>query len=225
MWDVSGDDTRMADKWPKVIRDPVHNIVPFEDRKWDRLLLQLVNSKEFQRLRRIKQLGVSNFVFPGADHTRFANSIGVMHTARMFLDRIKAGLGKDITDEQRTAVLAAALLHDIGHGPFSHAFEKVTGEHHERRTREVITDRTTEVNKALRRFGRKLPDLIDNFFSEDIEETSKDGGQVPAYLTQIVSSQLDADRFDYLLRDSYATGTDYGRFDLKWLLQNLFLDE
>ena len=67
--------------------------------------------------------------------------------------------------------------------------------------------------------------MIDNFFSEDVEENSKDGGQIPAYLTQIVSSQLDADRFDYLLRDSFATGTDYGRFDLKWLLQNLFLDE
>jgi HD superfamily phosphohydrolase len=215
----------MSDKWPKVIRDPVHNIVPFEDKKWDRLLLQLINTKEFQRLRRIKQLGVSNFVFPGADHTRFAHSIGVMHTARMFLDRITGGLGKKISQEQRTAVLAAALLHDIGHGPFSHAFEKVTGEHHEKRTREIITDRTTEVNKALTKCGKKLPEMIDNFFSEDVEENSKDGGPIPAYLTQIVSSQLDADRFDYLLRDSYATGTGYGRFDLKWLLQNLFLDE
>ena len=215
----------MSEKWPKVIRDPVHNIVPFEDTKWDRLLLQLINAREFQRLRRIKQLGVSNFVFPGADHTRFAHSIGVMHTARMFLDRISAVLGRRINREQRTAVLAAALLHDIGHGPFSHAFEKVTTEHHEKRTREIITDGTTEVNKALTKSGKKLPEMIDNFFSEDVEENSKDRGPIPAYLTQIVSSQLDADRFDYLLRDSYATGTDYGRFDLKWLLHNLFLDE
>ena len=123
-WERDG----MSEKWPKVIRDPVHNIVPFEDRKWDRLLLQLINTKEFQRLRRIKQLGVSNFVFPGADHTRFAHSIGVMHTARMFLDRIAIGLGK-ITQEQRTAVLAAALLHDIGHGPFSHALKRSRGKH------------------------------------------------------------------------------------------------
>ena len=74
----------MSDKWPKVIRDPVHNIIPFEDRPWDRRLLRLINAKEFQRLRRIKQLGVSNLVFPGADHTRFAHCIGVMHTAKMF---------------------------------------------------------------------------------------------------------------------------------------------
>ncbi len=215
----------MSDRWPKIIRDPVHNIIPFDDNQWDRLLLELINAREFQRLRRIRQLGVSNFVFPGADHTRFAHSIGVMHTARMFLDRIATGLGRQITEEQRTAVLAAALLHDVGHGPFSHAFEKITGEHHEKRTREIITDPTTEVNKALRRCDPALPDIIDDFFSEDIEEASEDGGRVPAYLAQIVSSQLDADRFDYLLRDSYATGTDYGRFDLKWLLQNLFLDE
>ena len=216
----------MSEKWPKVIRDPVHNMVPFEDKKWDRLLLRLINAKEFQRLRRIKQLGVSNFVFPGADHTRFAHSIGVMQTARLFLDRLTAGLGKKITAEQRTTVLAAALLHDVGHGPFSHAFEKVTGEHHEKRTREIITDQSTEVNKALKEFGAKsLPDRIDRFFSEDVEENARDSGRIPPYLTQIVSSQLDADRFDYLLRDSLATGTDYGRFDLRWLLQNLFLDE
>ena len=144
----------------------------------------------------------------------------------MFLDRMTGGLGRKITNEQRTTVLAAALLHDVGHGPFSHAFEKVTGEHHEKRTREIITDESTEVNKVLKKFGAKsLPERIDNFFSRDVEENSKDSGQIPTYLTQIVSSQLDADRFDYLLRDSLATGTDYGRFDLRWLLQNLFLDE
>ncbi len=211
----------MSDKWPKVIRDPVHNIIPFEDRPWDRLLLSLINAKEFQRLRRIKQLGVSNFVFPGADHTRFAHCIGVMNTAKMFLDRLETVLGKSFPEDQRTAVLTAALLHDVGHGPFSHAFEKITGEDHEKRTREIITDKSTEVNKKL----GELADVLDNFFSEDVDEGTSEQGGLPRYLTQIVSSQLDADRFDYLLRDSYATGTDYGRFDLRWLMQNLFLQE
>ncbi len=215
----------MSTKWPKVIRDPVHNIVPFEDSPCDRLLLELINTKEFQRLRRIKQLGVGDLVFPGAEQTRFAHSIGVMHIARMFLDRITGVLGRRINEVERSAVLAASLLHDIGHGPFSHALEKITGERHEKRTRDIIRDDTTEVNQRLRKLDPGFPDLLDEFFCEDVEEGSTEGPGILGYLTQIVSSQLDADRFDYLLRDSYATGTDYGRFDLKWLLQNLFLDE
>ena len=144
-----------------------------------------------------------------------------MHTAKMFLDRLETVLGMATPPDQRTAVLAAALLHDVGHGPFSHAFEKITGEDHEKRTREIITDKSTEVNGKL----GGLADVLDGFFSEDVEEVASDQGCLPRYLTQIVSSQLDADRFDYLLRDSYATGTNYGRFDFRWLLQNLFLQE
>ena len=78
----------MSGAWPKIIRDPVHNIVPFEDNPCDQLLLDLINTREFQRLRRIKQLGMSELVFPAANHSRFAHSIGVMHNARRFLDRL-----------------------------------------------------------------------------------------------------------------------------------------
>lgn len=209
----------MSQRWPKVIRDPVHGIIPFENNACDKLLLDLINTKEFQRLRRIKQLGTSFFVFPGADHSRFAHSIGVMHTARMFLDRISV-LGVDISEEQRTAVLAAALLHDVGHGPFSHAFESITNEDHEVRTVEIIRDSSTQVNGAL----GDLAETIATFFTEEPDDSSA-GVEIPAYLTEIVSSQLDADRFDYLLRDSYSSGTDYGQFDVKWLIQNLFLNE
>jgi hypothetical protein len=208
----------------KVIRDPVHNIIPFEDNLTGRLLLSLINTREFQRLRRIKQLGVGHLVFPGAEHTRFAHSIGVMHVARVFLDRITGVLGRKIDKTQQAAVLAASLLHDIGHGPFSHAMERIIGERHEQRTREIILSDATEVNERLREFHKDLPDRLDEFFLEDVEEGPADHN-IPAFLTQIVSSQLDADRFDYLLRDSAATGTDYGKFDLRWLLQNLFLDE
>ncbi|MFO7976731.1 MAG: HD domain-containing protein [Planctomycetota bacterium] len=218
----------MGKKWPKVIRDPVHNIVPFEDCACDRLLLELINAKELQRLRRIKQLGVSNFVFPGADHTRFSHSIGVMHIARMFLERITGPLKRDINELHSKAVLAAALLHDVGHGPFSHAFEKISGENHEKRTLEIIRDPSTEVHQILSDASSdgapELPELLDAFFSEDPLHSTDLEESSTFCLSQIVSSQLDADRFDYLLRDSRGTGTGYGRFDLAWLLQNLFLD-
>src|SRR5438874_370480 len=108
---------RMKKVWPKLIRDPVHEIISFEDNPWDRLLLDLINTAEFQRLRRIKQLGMSEMVFPGANHSRFAHAIGVMHNARRFLTRIGQLMGNEIDEQQRTAVLAAALLHDLGHGP------------------------------------------------------------------------------------------------------------
>jgi uncharacterized protein len=213
----------MSGSWPKIIRDPVHNIISFEDDDCDRLLLNLINTKEFQRLRRIKQLGLSQLVFPGADHSRFAHSIGVMQVARKFLDRVARICPSCCGDEMRVVVLAAALLHDVGHGPFSHAFEKVTGEKHESRTLEIITDSSTEVNAALREHDSELPERLKVFFGEDFEEDSEDS-EVPPYLTQVVTSQLDADRFDYLLRDSLATGTDYGQFDLEWLVQHLHVD-
>ncbi|MEQ8786514.1 MAG: HD domain-containing protein [Pirellulaceae bacterium] len=213
----------MTGSWPKIIRDPIHNIVPFEDTDCDRLLLQLINTKEFQRLRRIKQLGLSQLVFPGADHSRFAHSIGVMHVARRFLERVARICPQCLDDEQRTVVLAAALLHDVGHGPFSHAFEKVTSEKHEKRTLEIIANPSTQVNAVLRGYDEKLPERLKMFFGEDFEEEQPDA-EIPAYLTQVVTSQLDADRFDYLLRDSFATGTDYGQFDLEWLIQHLHVD-
>ena len=212
----------MSGAWPKVIRDPVHNIIPFEDTPCDRLLLKLINTKEFQRLRRIKQLGVSQFVFPGADHSRFAHSIGVMHTARKFLDRLARTSSVPISEELRTIVLAASLIHDVGHGPFSHAFEKVTGESHEERTLEIVNEESTEVHQVLTGHAKELPAQVMSFFGEGLHRSP--GAAVPAFLTKVVSGQLDADRFDYLLRDSYATGSRQGQFDVDWLLQHLLAD-
>lgn len=214
----------MGDTWPKIIRDPVHNIIPFEDDNCDKLLLSLINTKEFQRLRRIKQLGLSQLVFPGADHSRFAHSIGVMHLARRMLNRVTKLCPGRVNSEQRTVVLSAALLHDVGHGPFSHAFEKITGDKHEKRTLEIIATKGTEVNTILTEFNPDLPGYLKVFFDEDMEEDVREEAVVPPYLTQIVSSQLDADRFDYLLRDSYSTGAEYGRFDVEWMLQHIDID-
>lgn len=214
----------MGKRWPKVIRDPVHNIIPFEDTACDKLLLDLINTREVQRLRRIKQLGMSELVFPGANHSRFSHCIGVMHIARKMLDRVDRLTANKTREDQRTAVLAAALLHDVGHGPFSHAFEKVSGEDHESRTLEIILDPATEVSRRLRKHDKKLPDRLAVFFDEDIDAKKRQKADLPDFLTQIVSSQLDADRFDYLLRDSHASGADYGKYDLDWLLAQLLLD-
>jgi HD superfamily phosphohydrolase len=202
--------------WPKVFRDPIHNLIAFEDTPCDRLLLDLINTREMQRLRRIKQMGVSELVFPGADHSRFAHSLGVLHTARLFLDQLCRWEGRPLPDEQRVFVLCAALLHDVGHGPFSHVFEQVTNQAHEGYTRQIIHDRGTEVNARLRAYSREMPERLAMFFDEDAEESS-----LPGYVARIVSGQLDADRCDYLLRDSHATGTNYGHYDLTWMLAQL----
>lgn len=208
----------MKKSWPRVIRDPVHNLINFDGGEIDQLLFDLISSREFQRLRRIKQLGLSEMVFPGANHSRFAHSIGVMHIARHMLDGLERTKVLQITEKQRVAVLAAALLHDIGHGPFSHAFEKVTNDNHEARTIEIIVDPSTEVNKILTRFDKELPDKLRIFFEKDLPDEFREKAGIPHMLTNIISSQLDADRADYLLRDSYTTGTQYGNFDLNWLL-------
>jgi HD superfamily phosphohydrolase len=210
----------MSTTWPKIFRDPIHSLIAFHDRPWDRLLLELINTREVQRLRRIKQLGFSELVFPGANHSRFAHSLGVLHVTKKFLDQFDLVGKKKLTAHQRSLVLAAALLHDIGHGPFSHAFEKVTGIKHEKLTRDIISDPSTQVHQKLRRFSSKLPNELAWFFGEEAESDVPPGG-LPPYLIQVISSQLDADRCDYLLRDSHATGTDYGRYDLDWLLSHI----
>lgn len=209
---------------PKAILDPVHGIIEFEDSPTDQLLLRLINCREFQRLRRICQLGMTPLVFPGANHTRFAHSLGVLHNAKRFLSRLELVSENRLSTEQKRVVLIAALLHDVGHGPFSHAFEQVTQEDHEARSREIILDDSTEINQCLLDFDKELPAQIPMFLDADVDSSENTTG-IPAYLTQIVSSQLDADRFDYLIRDSHATGAEYGRFDFNWILNNLFVDE
>src|ERR1039457_4488894 len=111
----------MSTKWPKLLHDSVHHLIAFEESDCDKLLLDLINTREFQRLRRIKQLGFSETVFPGANHSRFAHCIGVLQMARLFLHRLRAVAGT-VDENARTIVLCAALLHDLGHGPCSHAF-------------------------------------------------------------------------------------------------------
>src|SRR3954462_9106017 len=110
----------------KIIRDPVHDVIAFRtDRPIDRLLFNLINTGEFQRLRRIRQLGLASLAYPGADHSRYSHSLGVMETARKIIAQLRRNL--TLREEDETVILAASLLHDLGHGPFSHVFERVTG--------------------------------------------------------------------------------------------------
>jgi len=200
----------------KLIRDPVHDVIAFQTGdRLDALLFKLLNAAEFQRLRRILQLGMAHLAYPGATHSRYAHSLGVMETARKMLDHV--GRETHINEEARTVCLVSALLHDLGHGPFSHVFERVSGFPHEKLTLRVMQDPESEVHRLLWQHDRFLPEKVAAFF------TAEDGART--FLNDVISSQLDADRFDYLLRDNHTTGSRYGQFDLEWLLHALEVDE
>jgi uncharacterized protein len=188
----------------KVFKDPVHRYVHVRDSViWD-----LVGTKEFQRLRRIKQLGTAFLTFHGAEHSRFNHSLGVYEIVRRIIDDVFAGR-PEWNAEDRILTLCAALLHDLGHGPFSHSFEKVFDLDHEEFTRAIILG-ATEVNAVLTRVSPDFPRKV----AEVIEKTSE-----KKLVVSLISSQIDADRMDYLQRDAYFTGVSYGQFDMERILR------
>lgn len=188
----------------KVFKDPVHRYVHVRDQViWD-----LIGTKEFQRLNRIKQLGTTYLVFHGAEHSRFNHSLGVYELVRRIVDDIFAGR-PEWPSEERLLVLCAALLHDLGHGPFSHAFEHVFKLNHEDYTRAILLG-DTEVNSILKKVSDDFPDKV----AQVIEKTYPD-----KLIVSLISSQIDADRMDYLLRDAYYTGVSYGQFDMERILR------
>ncbi|HEV2764593.1 MAG TPA: HD domain-containing protein [Pyrinomonadaceae bacterium] len=199
----------------RIYRDPVHNIIRLRtDTDEGRLMVRLIDSFEFQRLRRIKQLGLALYTYQGAEHSRFAHSLGVLHLMTRVLDRLGETLG--ISPEDRAALRAAALLHDIGHGSFSHVMEKVLDFHHEAWTVKAVLSEETEVGRELRAYSAEMPARVASVIEGDFR---------PGYLAQLVSSQLDVDRMDYLLRDSLMTGAKYGIYDLEWVINALAVDE
>src|SRR5215831_3389105 len=176
----------------RIYRDPVHNIIPLSEDTADGLLMiRLIDTPEFQRLRRIKQLGLGLYTYQGAEHSRFTHSLGALHLMTRILNQLSDRT--TIAQEDRAAARAAALLHDVGHGPFSHAMEKVLGVHHEQMTMLAVTAPETELNGTLKSFFAEMPLRVAAII---------DGTFKPAALAQLVSSQLDVDRMDYLLRDS-----------------------
>lgn len=189
----------------KVMRDPVHGYIHVEYQViWD-----CINAKEFQRLRRIHQLGGTYMVYHTAEHSRFAHSLGVYEITRRMVNEV-SGL-KELSEEDKVTVMCAALLHDLGHGPFSHAFEAIMPIPHEAYTKKVILE-DTQIHRILENtalgFSEKVASIIDYSHPNEL-------------LNQIVSGQLDADRMDYLLRDAYFTGTSYGNFDLERILRTM----
>ncbi|MGL6298438.1 MAG: HD domain-containing protein, partial [Methanobacteriaceae archaeon] len=181
------------------IRDSIHgdlNISSFEQ--------EILDSPQLQRLRHIKQLGFISLVYPGANHSRFEHSIGTMYLASKIANHL------NLDDDEKDMVRIAALLHDTGHGPFSHVSEPVLGTNHEEITANIIKD--TSIN-----------DLLSNKFSKkDINDiVGIINGE--GHLGPIISGELDADRMDYLIRDSHYTGVAYGVIDIERIISNMKL--
>jgi uncharacterized protein len=177
-------------------------------------MMRLIDTTEFQRLRRIKQLGLGLFTYQGAEHSRFTHSLGAFHLMTRVLDRFAERYA--IAPADRVATRAAALLHDVGHGSFSHVMEKVMEFHHEQWTIQVVLSSETEIGALLRSYSPDLPQKVASIIQGTFQ---------PAALAQLVSSQLDVDRMDYLLRDSLMTGAKYGIYDLEWIINALAIDE
>ena len=198
-------------KAPKVYRDPVHDIISYEgEGDLGRLVVTLIDTPEFQRLRFVRQVGLASLVFHGAEHSRFSHSMGVAHLCRRMFDQIHPDAARD--DTVRVATIVAGLLHDVGHGPFSHAMERVFDFRHEDYTKALIHDDDSTICQVLESYDKELPRQVAAYIDHSASH----------HTHEIVSSQLDADRMDYLLRDSYMTGVEVGRYDLERIL--LFLE-
>ncbi len=201
-----------------ILRDPVHGLVEFESEE-ERVVELLMDTEEMQRLRRIRQLGVASYAFPGAEHSRFAHAIGAAYVMKRLIARIRQIHGElpywqQLTSETARDTLAAAFLHDAGHGPLSHLFEDaIPGTaHHEDWTEKIILSDSTGVNKVLTQMDPGMPARVAALVR----------GEHPlAYVAKAVSGTFDVDRCDYLLRDAHETGVRYGLFDLDWLLRSL----
>lgn len=183
----------------KVIRDPIHGYIEL-----DELTLSLVDSAPMQRLRRISQLGLSNLVYPGANHTRFEHSLGVMHLANILTSSIDT-----VSNDEKDELRVAALLHDIGHAPFSHVTEGLV-KHYTRQGHEDIREiiRKTEVSDILDEHGIN-PSKVENHI-----QGKTDFGK-------ILNSEIDVDKMDYLVRDSHYTGVAFGLVDHMRLINEL----
>ena len=190
----------------KVMRDPIHGYIHVDLQVvWD-----CINAAEMQRLRRIHQLGGDFQIYHTAEHSRFGHSLGVYEIVRRMVNEV-VELHAQLSEYEKTLAMLAGLLHDIGHGPFSHAFESIGIWKHERYTLEIILQ-DSEVHRILKKAHPDLPkdvaDVIANTYANPL-------------INQLISGQLDADRMDYLLRDAYFTGTSYGKFDLERIIRTM----
>lgn len=203
-----------------ILRDPVHGLVRFTAPE-DAIVAELLDTPEMQRLRRIRALGLASLAFPGAEHSRFGHAVGAAHVMKRFLarmDELEAACPPSarIDRTDRTVALAAALLHDVGHGPLSHTFETLGGPkiRHETWTERLLRDPSTGIHRVLAARGDDFVDRVVGLVF---------GRHRLLHLARAVSGTFDVDRLDYLLRDAYMTGTRYGLLDIDWLLESLRL--
>jgi HD superfamily phosphohydrolase len=188
----------------RVFRDPVHGLIAFNGE--DAALARILDTRAFQRLRRIRQDGFAALVYPGAEHSRFGHALGAFHVACRVTARlgVPPGVARDVK--------AAALVHDIGHGPFSHAWEAALGSLRHEAWGARILDEDAELRAALVEIAPELPKALVAIFG---------GRYQPRYARRLVSSQLDVDRMDYLLRDAHYCGVGYSAYDLDWMIHAL----
>lgn len=221
------------------VRDPVHGSIKVQDCE-----IAILEAPFFQRLRSIKQLGFSEYVFPGATHTRYLHSIGVMDVStKVFNQVFKTFPASKDLDRLRQTVRLACLLHDIGHAPLSHTTEFVMPQVHDLKLpaafapvenrqanhedytiKSIIDSSLTDSFKAVKtQFGVEVHQIADLILGETTEPNyfTINGINFFPMLHQLVSSEMDCDRMDYLLRDSYFCGVSYGKFDLDWIIDNL----
>ncbi len=205
----------------KVIKDPIHGYIEIDD-----LAIAIIDTVEMQRLRRIRQLGFSYLVYPGANHTRFEHSLGVYHLICLLLDRL------EVAKEEEQELIVASLIHDIGHGPYSHVTEpvikKITGNSHED-IEDIIFKQEVEVEAKVEVESAKT-------IVEVLDELSLDKQRIARYikgerraeyvegerdLSKVLNGEIDVDKMDYLVRDSYYTGVAYGVVDNIRIIQGL----
>lgn len=204
-----------------ILRDPIHLDIVFPQKYFD-----LINTTEFQRLSRIKQLSCEYLVFPTASHTRFSHSIGTYYVMGELINRFEEILldyGIEVTQEEKDLAFCSALLHDIGHGPFSHTFEKIFKlGNHESWTAKIIRDSDSQINRVLNKnFSKDFVERLIDILSEEPRENKPNGElSIITLISQLISSQIDADRMDYLLRDSYFTSVSNGHYDIKRLIKS-----
>lgn len=205
-----------------ILRDAVHGLVAFESEE-DAIVPRLLGTRELQRLRRIRQLGLTSLAYPGAEHSRFSHALGAAHVMKLLLARLRQIDGdlpfwQRVTSERARDAVAAALLHDVGHGPLSHLFESAMpgAVEHEEWTVRILLDPTSEVHRTLVADDPGLPRRVADLIR---------GKHELPYLARAVSGTFDVDRCDYLLRDAHATGVRYGDYDLPWLLRSLRFSE
>lgn len=185
----------------KFIKDVIHDEINFYY-PW---ILEIISTPEFLRMHKIKQLGIAYKIFPCATHTRYSHSLGTYEVTKRFLDNLNV----TCTIQEKNILFAAALLHDLGHGPHSHSFETYTNIKHEEFTKKIILDSRTKINNILLKYQIDPKQVV----------AIIDGKHKTNYLNDIISSQIDADRLDYLKRDSHYSGACYGRVDIDLLIK------